>query len=68
MIRHLIFYIDKDDNIVGTNWTNGKLTRTVQYQQHQIKTTFGTHDPTSYILYRQRRQHWGNKLDKWEID
>ena len=35
MIRNLMFYIDKDDSIGGTNWTSGKLTRTVQYQQQK---------------------------------
>ena len=29
-----------------------------------MKTTFGTHDQTSYILNRQRRQHRGKRLDK----
>ena len=29
-----------------------------------MKTTFGTHDQTSYILNRRRRQHRGKRLDK----
>ena len=29
-----------------------------------MKTTFGTHDQTSYILNRQRRQHRGKRLEK----
>ena len=32
-----------------------------------MKTAFGTHDPTSYILNRQLWQHRKTKLDKWEI-
>ena len=30
----------------------------------EMKTTFGTHDQTFYILNRQRLQHRGERLDK----
>ena len=32
-----------------------------------MKTTFGTHDQTYYILNRRRRQHSTNTLSPWEI-